>query len=63
MEAEDILVKQLLFRLGVQAFANCAADGCPVFPSVKCVHLANPQLFLTSHQGLVSCSMLWQQFG
>lgn len=63
MEAEDILVKQLLFRLGVQAFANCAADGCPIFPSVKYVHLVNPQPFLTSHQGLVSWSMLCQQLG
>lgn len=52
-EAEDILLKPLLFSLGYHAFANHTAEGCPSFPSVKCVRLVNPQLFLTLSQGLV----------
>ena len=67
MEAEDILVKPLLFSLGFHAFANRTAEGYPTFPSVKCVCFVNPQLFLTLSRGLVSCnvsgvwSMVWLQ--
>lgn len=50
MEAEDILVKPLLFSLEFHAFASPAAEGCPPFPAVEYVCLVNPQLFLTLSQ-------------